>query len=362
MLKTRFAVVVLAGTVLSCTAFASDDHGHAAPAAQKDDHSPAAKPHDAPAETAKPKRRPARLKTTKEQAEPAHEKKHDAETDSHAPAKTDAHEAHIEASAGPKDEAQHVEPSDAKQAHNAAESRPSNADAALAALVEGNTRWLTNTVTSPNTDSERRSLQAAGQTPFVTILTCADSRVPAERVFDRGVGEIFTVRVAGNVVGDREAGTIEYGLGHLHTGLLVVMGHSKCGAVKACIDGAHNGALHGKVRDLVASIEPSVERAKRNNPTAQADELLNLAVKENVWQGVYNLIAESEEIRTLVSTGEVKVVGAVYDIQSGKVEFLGEHPWQRELITAMNAASPAHSATADAHATDAHEPASKPGH
>lgn len=366
MLKNRFIVVLITGTVATCTAFASDDHGHTAPAHQ-DIPAPAAEKSDAPAEAAKPKRRPTRLKSsTKDEAKPeaaadtkATETNHATPEAKPAPKHDAKHEPRIETSAGPKDHA------DAKHANTAAATTPvahttaMTPDDALTLLVEGNNRWVAGATQHPNADSEQRSKQAAGQTPAVTVLTCADSRIPVERVFDRGVGEIFTVRVAGNVTGDREIGTIEYGLGHLHTRLLVVMGHTKCGAVKACIDGAHNGALHGSVRELVASIEPAVDRARRNNPEADANELVNLAVKENIWQGVYNLMNGSDEIRTLVSKGEVKIVGALYDIQSGKVEFLGEHPWQKELLTAMNAQNN----TAHQPATaEAHEPAGAPGH
>ena len=356
----RMLLAIIAGSACALSANASDDHGHAAP---KDDHAPAAEKHNAvpaPTETAKPKRRPAKLKTA-------------AKDDSKADAKT-AGDAHGEAASEKNNEKTNDKttktdaPSEAKIDTSASDnldepaatttpvahaSGKLTADDALKMLTEGNQRWASNTSQNPSCDNEQRSEQAAGQTPFVTILTCADSRIPVERVFDRGVGEIFTVRVAGNVVGDREAGTIEYGLGHLHTGLLVVMGHTKCGAVKACVDGAQNGSLHGKVRDLVASIEPSVERAKRNNPNAEAAELVNLAVKENVWQGVYNLMTSSTEIRELVSKGEVKVVGAIYDIQSGKVEFLGEHPWQKELLTALNTNS-ATPEPATAEATEKH--------
>ncbi len=370
MLKNRLIVVLLAGTVGTCTAFASDDNTHTAPSHQ-DTPAPAAEKSDAPAEAAKPKRRPSRLKSsTKDEAK--HDAKSEAAADNKTPdndhaapapkhdTKHDAkHEPRIETSAGTKNEA------DANHANTAAATTPvahttaMTPDAALNLLVEGNNRWVAGAAQHPNADSEQRSKQAAGQTPSVTVLTCADSRIPVERVFDRGIGEIFTVRVAGNVTGEREIGTIEYGLGHLHTRLLVVMGHTKCGAVKACVDGAHNGALHGSVRELVASIEPAVDRARRNNPEADANELVNLAVKENIWQGVYNLMNGSDEIRTLVSKGEVKIVGALYDIQSGKVEFLGEHPWQKELLTAMNAQN---NTTHQPATAEAHEPAAASGH
>lgn len=211
-----------------------------------------------------------------------------------------------------------------------------SADTALTLLKEGNARWVADQETNPGTSVQRRASNASdGQRPFATVLTCADSRVPVERVFDRGVGEVFTIRVAGNVAGTNETGTIEYGVGHLKTHLLVVMGHTKCGAVGAACSSAN---LHGAVGELVASIKPAVERAQRQNEGADEAQLAAASVRENVWQSVYQLL-KSDDIRSLVDTGEVKIVGAVYDIASGKVEWLGEHPWQQELIVGLKAGS-----------------------
>lgn len=212
---------------------------------------------------------------------------------------------------------------------------PFTAEAALKMLQDGNARWVSGRVNSPNTDTARRSATAEnGQKPFVTVLTCADSRLPVERLFDRGVGEVFVVRVAGNVAGGSETGTIEYGVGHLKTPLLVVMGHTKCGAVAAAASGAE---LHGKLGELVAEITPAVDRARRNNPGADEKALASLAIKENVWQQVFTLIRQSPELRAAIGKDEIKVVGAICDITTGKVEFMGEHPWQTELVDAMNA-------------------------
>ncbi len=207
------------------------------------------------------------------------------------------------------------------------------ADEALAMLKDGNDRWVAGAATNPNIGTQRRQDTAEnGQQPLVTVLTCADSRIPVERVFDRGVGDVFVVRVAGNIVGAAEAGTIEYGVEHLKTPLLVVMGHTKCGAVAAAVSGAE---LHGKVAALVSTIKPAVDRATRNNPRAMGDDLARLAVRENVWQSVFDLLKNSDECRERVSSGKLRVIGAIYDISSGKVEWLGEHPWQTELVNAL---------------------------
>ena len=216
---------------------------------------------------------------------------------------------------------------------NPSEDSSMNADAALRELLQGNERWVSGKVKNPNIEAALRAeLAEAGQKPFATIVSCSDSRMPVERIFDRGVGDIFTVRVAGSVAGISETGTVEYGVGHLHTPLLVVMAHSKCGAVKAALT---NAPVHGALKNLVDKIAPSVERARRNNPGASDEQLLAAAVKENVWQTIFDLYKNSGELRDAALKGEVKVVGAICDISTGKVEFLGEHPWQRELIAAM---------------------------
>ncbi|MBC7834235.1 MAG: carbonic anhydrase [Phycisphaerales bacterium] len=229
-----------------------------------------------------------------------------------------------------------MDTSDPAEAHApAAEaSKPVTAAEALKMLEEGNARWVAGASEDPNTGTARRGeLAANGQHPFVTVLTCADSRLPVERLFDRGVGDVFVARVAGAVAADGETGTIEYGVGHLHTPLLVVMGHTKCGAVAAAVAGVE---VHGKVAGLIDAIEPAVARAKRNNAGVEGDALAAVAVKENVWQSMFDLLKHSPEIRGLVQKGELTVVGAVCDISTGKVEFMGEHPWQSELMAAMD--------------------------
>lgn len=209
------------------------------------------------------------------------------------------------------------------------------ADQAMKLLTEGNTRWVAASANTPNVSVERRKAVAeGGQHPFVTVLTCADSRLPVERIFDRGVGDVFVVRVAGNIAGVSETGTIEYGIEHLKTPLLVIMGHSKCGAVNAAATHAEVG---GAIAKIVDQIEPAVERASKNNPGVEGANLVPAAIKENVWQTAFDLLKNSHEVRSLVEGGKLKIVGAVCDIATGKVEWMGEHPWQKELISAFNA-------------------------
>lgn len=236
------------------------------------------------------------------------------------------------------------------------------ADEALAWLKEGNMRWVKGTSNHPNATAERRiDCSENGQKPFVTILTCADSRIPLERVFDRGVGDIFTIRVAGNVAGNSEGGTIEYGVEHLHTPVLVVMGHTKCGAVAAAA--AENAHLEGQIGDLVNQIKPAVERARAVNPDLKDKELVTAAIRENVWQTTFGLLRNSKLLRDKAKSGQLRIVGAVYDIASGSVEFMGPHPWQSEIISALDSRD-AKQMHAEAPEQDAHaEPApAAPGH
>ncbi|MFN0012581.1 MAG: carbonic anhydrase [Phycisphaerales bacterium] len=306
------AVFAFAGRALSAT---TSPDNHAAPSAAK-----------VPAATSKPKAAPAMGKVTNKPEAVKHAEAPIPPTPSEKPTPDTKHaDAHQGPAGGEK-----------VQTPSASE--------ALAWLEEGNARWVSNSSQNPNISGERRGEVAAGQHPFVTVLTCADSRLPVERLFDRGVGDVFVIRVAGNVAGGSETGTIEYGVGHLHTPLLIVMGHTKCGAVAAA---ATNAQLHGKVAELVSHIKPAVDRARKNNPEANADTLTALAVKENVWQSIFDLYKSSDELRQFAANGKVKVIGAVCDISTGKVEFLGEHPWQAALLNALDTDNNKATANAD---------------
>lgn len=230
---------------------------------------------------------------------------------------------------------------------------PTTADGILTFLRDGNTRWADGSPDSPHTEpAHREQLAERGQKPFASILTCADSRVPPERLFDCGVGDLFVVRVAGNIAGVSETGTLEYGLEHLKTPVLVVMGHTRCGAVAAA---ASDAKFPGSLGTLVSAIGPAVDRARRTNPDAAEPDLVAAAVRENVWQTIFDLLRRSETCRAMVADGSVKVVGAVYDISSGRVQWLGEHPWQAELLAAIEARSSRTAETAEAEATPSNQ-------
>ena len=224
------------------------------------------------------------------------------------------------------------------------------ANEALEKLKDGNIRFLSGAPIYPHQDADRRTEVAKGQAPFATVLTCSDSRVPVELLFDQGIGDIFVVRVAGNVSDTDEIGTIEYGVGHLHTPLLVVMGHTGCGAVKAVLEGAE---VHGSIPALVDNITPAVAQAKSANGGAAFEKIFAEAVKTNVWISIEDLFKHSPEVRELVKGGKLQVVGAVYDLTSGTVNWLGGHSEQARLLTSTEAASveATHSTTEAANAS-----------
>lgn len=236
-------------------------------------------------------------------------------------------------------------------------------DASLMLLKEGNTRFVSGKAQYPHQDAVRRTEVAKGQEPFATVLACSDSREPVELIFDRGVGDVFVIRVAGNIAGISELATIEYGVGHLNTPLLVVMGHTKCGAVTAVATGAE---LHGHLPALAEKIKPAVEKAR--TVTTESEELVPKAIQANVWQTIEDIIKESGEVRERLAEGKVAILGAVYDLESGKVTWLGQHPAEDTIVALAEqsetdgtlqkkgqaAHAAAHSVTAD--------PAPKPAH
>lgn len=201
-------------------------------------------------------------------------------------------------------------------------------DQAIEMLKEGNMRFVGGKSTHPHTDAGRL-IQAGkenqGDHAYATILTCSDSRIPVERIFDAGVMDIFVIRIAGNVVDGDEAGSIEYGLAH-NTPVLVIMGHSQCDAVIAVTSAVQGkgSALERNVSPLFDNIEPAVKRAMAMNPTVQGNDIIPFGIEENVWQGIEDLFMNSPVSRNLVKEGKAKVVGALYDVGTGKVNWLPE--------------------------------------
>lgn len=202
----------------------------------------------------------------------------------------------------------------------------------LAELQAGCGRFAAGNCRHPHCDASRRHETAIhGQHPHAAIVSCSDSRVPVEIIFDQGLGDLFVIRVAGNVIADDESGTIEYAVEHLHLPLVVVMGHERCGAVTAVVEGAHE---EGNLSRLIAHIAPAVSRAREDHPEAAGETLVTYAVEENVRHGIEDLLIHSHTIREAIDRGSLEVVGAVYDIDTAQVRWLGRHPREAELLRA----------------------------
>lgn len=201
---------------------------------------------------------------------------------------------------------------------------------ALTMLRDGNARFVGGKPNYPHQSAARRTeLAEKGQKPFATVLSCSDSRVPVELLFDQGIGDLFVVRVAGNVADTDEIGTIEYGAEHLGAPLLVVLGHTKCGAVTAVTEGAK---LPGSIPKLVDNIVKPAKQVKAVNPGKNAAEVLPQVIEANIWQSIEDLFAKSKIVHHLAKTGKLKVVGALYDLGTGEVSFLGSHPKEEALL------------------------------
>jgi carbonic anhydrase len=186
---------------------------------------------------------------------------------------------------------------------------------ALHKLIEGNQRFASGKSIHPSQTAERRTEISKGQYPFAIILGCSDSRASPEVIFDQGLGDLFVIRVAGNVTDDHAIASIEYAAEHLHVPLVVVLGHEKCGAVKATLDGGHAA---GHIPSLIRSIQPAVEATKGNS----GDPLDN-AVQTNAILAAAQLQATEPILSELVKSARLKIIPARYDLDTGKVEWLG---------------------------------------
>ncbi|HPJ29938.1 MAG TPA: carbonic anhydrase [Methanothrix sp.] len=189
------------------------------------------------------------------------------------------------------------------------------ADDAWNVLAEGNARFVSGELSAKNF-SERRTELLSGQNPLVTVVTCSDSRVPPELIFDQGLGDIFVIRVAGNVMDPVVLGSVEYGVEHLKTPLLVILGHQSCGAVTA----ATQGGAEGNIESIMAEIEPAVEAAGETNVTGT--ELVELAIDENIDLVIKNVLERSPVTRELVEDGNLTIFGAKYSLETGEVAVL----------------------------------------
>lgn len=191
--------------------------------------------------------------------------------------------------------------------------------AALQLLREGNVRFMEGRTRHSHASAEWRRHLVGGQQPFATILGCADSRVPVELVFDQGFGDLFVVRVAGNVIAPDVVGSIEYAVVHLQTALIVVLGHQNCGAVTAALQiSDRSEAEPPGVVGLLSLIRPALPASLPGSPF---QERLDAAVEANVRWSLRQL-AELPEARGALEEGRVRLVGGVYELETGRVRFL----------------------------------------
>jgi carbonic anhydrase len=192
-------------------------------------------------------------------------------------------------------------------------------ESAWSKLVAGNKRFASDNLAQVDIGASRRAELAKGQKPFAIVLACSDSRVGPELIFNQGLGDVFVVRVAGNVVDEIALGSIEYAAEHLHSPLLVVLGRQSCGAVSAAL-GSH-GEPEGNIGGMLKKIMPAVERAKASGK--EDAQLLDAAVQENVKGVQAEIMARSHIIKEPVHEGKLKVVAAEYYLDSGEVKVLG---------------------------------------
>jgi len=192
---------------------------------------------------------------------------------------------------------------------------------ALRRLLDGNARFVAGASRQQPPRPERLRELGEGQHPFATVLGCSDSRVPPEMVFDQGLGELFVVRVAGNVVGPEILGSLGYALEHLATPLFVVLGHEGCGAVQAALAKRHEGTpAHGPLAELIDLVSPALADV---DPRESADTQLGAAVEANVRHTVRRLAATPAG-RAALARDRITLVGAVYELVTGRVRLLTE--------------------------------------
>jgi carbonic anhydrase len=189
-----------------------------------------------------------------------------------------------------------------------------SADDALNRLIEGNYRFTQQQSEYPHQGLKRLQEVAYAQHPYATILSCADSRVPAELIFDAGIGDLFDIRVAGNIVTPEVLGSIEYAVLQLNTPLIMVLGHERCGAITAAVKG---GKLPGSIGTLVAAIQPGIDLGE-----GTSDESIEKAVVANVSYQIKTLKRNSPLIAEQILKDKLQIVGGRYDLDSGKVEII----------------------------------------
>lgn len=201
-----------------------------------------------------------------------------------------------------------------------------DANTALQRLKDGNQRFVSGVRSIESMPSPgRRDELAAGQHPFAIIVGCSDSRVPAEIVFDQGLGDLFVIRVAGNIIAPSQIGSVEFAASQFGTRLVVVMGHTQCGAVQATLDEMRRpqSEQSDNIRSIVDRIRPALEPLASTSAWNNSEELIRQATRANVQASVAALQHGSGILDRLIAEDGLMIVGAEYDLNSGEVEFLG---------------------------------------
>ncbi|MCU9953975.1 carbonic anhydrase [Burkholderia sp. BKH01] len=192
-------------------------------------------------------------------------------------------------------------------------------DESIKRLMEGNARYVSGVMRRHDFVHEREALNG-GQNPYAAVLSCADSRVAPEYAFDSARGDLFVTRVAGNFVNSDVLGSLEYAVAVLKVPVILVLGHDKCGAVDAAVKIATKGATYpGRIQSLARAILPSVNKVRAG---AGAANLLDAAIAQNVRDGMDNLRVQSEIVKAAEAADRLKIIGGIYRLDSGKVEFL----------------------------------------
>jgi len=199
-----------------------------------------------------------------------------------------------------------------------------NADKALQKLIEGNQRYVNATDDGAEMVTKLKRIDASeGQNPFAIILGCSDSRAPAELIFNCGLGDLFVIRVAGNVVAPSQIGSVEFACAHFGTQLVVVLGHTHCGAINATIESllGDAGDISPNIASIVDRVTPAVHPVIAKNEYKDKNDLSQQSMRANVTHSVNGLQSRSQILRDLIAQGKLKIVGAEYSIETGEVDF-----------------------------------------
>ncbi|MFH1691680.1 MAG: carbonic anhydrase [Candidatus Omnitrophota bacterium] len=191
-----------------------------------------------------------------------------------------------------------------------------SAEDARQKMIDGNRRYVEAKMSHPDQTPQRRAEIAGGQHPFMAILSCSDSRLPPEVIFDQGLGDLFVIRLAGNIANDAALGSLEYAAEHVGVKYIMVLGHQRCGAVEAAVEG---GEAHGHIGSIVKAIQPALEKAE-----SMPGDIVDNTVRANVAMVVEQLKFSSHILKELTEKGGLVIEGAYYDLDSGEVTILSE--------------------------------------